>query len=321
MLDVLLTVDVEVWCDGWTDIDRKFPEAFQRYVHGKTSSGAYGLPYHVETLRSHGLTGVFFVEPLFSTRFGSDALCEVVGMIHAGRQEVQLHLHTEWVDEACEPLLGAVRPTRKRQHMLCFDLAEQIELIGIGARLLREAGVGEVEAFRAGSFACNLDTFTAVARNGIPFDSSYNASMPGDGVMLGAEAAVEPFLVNGVCEYPMTVFRQRNGKLRHAQITACSFGEIETLLWRALESGQSTFVILSHNFELLNQAKTKVDWIAVRRFNRLCELLSRNRDCFNVTGFKSLTPRLTAKQPAVLTVPQWETSRRMVEQVLRRAYQ
>ncbi len=101
------------------------------------------------------------------------------------------------------------------------------------------------------------DTFTAVARNAIPFDSSYNASMPGGGAMPGAEAAVEPFLVNGVCEYPMSVFRQRNGNLRHTQITACSFGEIEKLLWRALESGQSTFVILSHNFELLNQAKTK----------------------------------------------------------------
>ena len=70
MMDVFLTVDVEVWCDGWDDIDAKFPDAFQRYIYGPTSRGDYGLPYQLRQLQDHGLTGVFFVEPLFSTRFG-----------------------------------------------------------------------------------------------------------------------------------------------------------------------------------------------------------------------------------------------------------
>jgi len=321
VLDVLLTVDVEVWCDGWADLDRKFPDAFRRYVYGTTSSGDYGLPYHVATLRSYGLTGVFFVEPLFSTRFGPGPLREVVEIVASGSHEVQLHLHTEWVDEAREPLLGAVLPDGKRQHMLHFDLDEQAELIRIGARLLREAGAGTVQAFRAGSFACNRDTLTAVARNGIPFDSSYNASMLADRNILPNDAAVEPFFANGVLEYPMTVFREQGGRLRHVQITACSYGEMETLLWRALESGRSSFVLLSHNFELMNKAKTKVDWIAVRRFNQLCEFLGKHRDCFNVTGFNGLAPRSTSGQPDILTMPAWKTSRRIVEQLLRRAYQ
>jgi len=28
MLNVYFTIDVEVWCDSWLDIDRKFPDAF-----------------------------------------------------------------------------------------------------------------------------------------------------------------------------------------------------------------------------------------------------------------------------------------------------
>ena len=37
MLDVSFTVDVEVWCNGWDDLDKKFPRAFEQYVYGRTS--------------------------------------------------------------------------------------------------------------------------------------------------------------------------------------------------------------------------------------------------------------------------------------------
>ena len=47
MLDVFITVDVEVWCDGWNDLDTKFPNAFKRYIYGPTSGGNYGLPYQL----------------------------------------------------------------------------------------------------------------------------------------------------------------------------------------------------------------------------------------------------------------------------------
>ena len=45
MLDVLVSVDVEIWCDGWDDLDEKFLDAFRRYVYGQTSHGNFGLPY------------------------------------------------------------------------------------------------------------------------------------------------------------------------------------------------------------------------------------------------------------------------------------
>jgi hypothetical protein len=319
MLDVFFTVDVEVWCDGWDDIDRKFPDAFRQYVYGTTPRGDYGLPYKLRVLGDHGLTGVFFVEPLFAARFGLEPLAEIVGLVRDGGQEVQLHMHTEWVDEARRPLLAGVN--RKRQHLRHYSLEEQTILLAEGAKLVERAGGGAVTAFRAGSFGFNSDTLTALVANGITFDSSYNASMmgPDSGVMPGIDL-VDTVLCEGVYEYPMTVFRDGTRSLRHAQLTACSYAEMEGLLWQALESGRNSFVILSHNFELLNDTRSRADDVVVDRFRRLCSFLDRNRDSFRVSGFKGLKPRVGDSRPAPLVSPIWRTGARMLEQAYRRTY-
>lgn len=319
MLKVFLTVDVEVWCDGWNDIDNKFPDAFRRYVYGPTRHGNFGLPYQVDVLSSHGLTGVFFVEPLFSTRFGPEPLAEIVGILNTAHQEIQLHLHTEWVDESLHPLLEHV--DGKRQHLRYFSLEEQVSLINRGARLLLDAGAAPVNAFRAGSFAFNRETLCALAANGILFDSSYNASMFGqDSGVLPGVVAVDPFYCDQVYEYPMTVFQDGSGSLRHAQIAACSYQELEGLLWKALEAENKAFVLLLHNFELINRKKDRPDWVAIRRFDKLCAFLDNNRDCFTVSGFHGLEPQGDLGHHKQLTSPRWKTFNRQVEQLYRRVY-
>jgi hypothetical protein len=320
MLDVFYTVDVEIWCDGWIDIDRKFPQAFKKYVYGPTGTGRYGLPYQLDCLKDHGLAGVFFVEPLFSTRFGKQPLDEVVGLIRDSGQEVQLHLHTEWVDESSQPLLADC--SRKRQHIFMYSLEEQTRLIAVGASLLEMAKAGTVNAFRAGSFGFNLDTLRALSTNGFIFDSSYNATMfgPGSGVAPGS-LVVAPIECEGIVEYPMTVFSNPFGSLRHLQLTACSYSEIESLLWRALEAGHDSFVILSHNFELLNPAMNRADDIVVKRFRKLCAFLDKHRDSFRARGFQGPKPRLATTQPSPLKATLWEVGARVCEQAYRRKYQ
>ncbi len=319
MMDVFLTVDVEVWCDGWDNIDAEFPSAFQRYIYGPTLRGDYGLPYQLHQLQEHGLTGVFFVESLFSTRFGLDPLAEIIGLVRERSQEIQLHLHTEWVDESNEPLLDNI--TGKKQFLRYFSLQEQTILIQAGAKLIELAGGQSVNTFRAGSFGFNRDTLRALATNHIAFDSSYNASMFGPDSGVSPEIVlVEPVECEGVYEYPMTVFHNGTGSLRHAQVTACSYREMEGLLWQAMESGRKAFVILSHNFELLNGSMNRPDDIVVTRFRKLCTFLDRNRDCFRVRGFHGLTPDLVFSQPAPLTSPIWKTGLRMLEQGLRRGF-
>ena len=174
-LNTLLTFDIEVWCGGWRDIDDRFPAAFRRYIYGPSRAGNYALPKTLEMLNSHGLKGVFFVEPLFATHFGLEPLAEIVGLIQDAGQEIQLHLHTEWQDEAKQPLIVKHKP--KRQHLHMYNTEEQTALIAHGLRLLSEASAAPVTAFRAGSFACNAETFTALERNGIQYDSSLNITM------------------------------------------------------------------------------------------------------------------------------------------------
>ncbi|NML60319.1 polysaccharide deacetylase [Massilia sp. RP-1-19] len=319
MVNVFITVDVELWCDGWTDIDRRFAQAMRKYIYGDTAQGGFGIPYQLNVLNEHGLDAVFFVEPLFSARFGPQPLADIVGLIQSAGQEVQLHLHTEWVDEARTPLLPDV--TSKRQHLRYYTLAEQTSLIAQGAGMLERAGARRPDAFRAGSFGFNRDTIGALAANGIPFDSSYNATLfgPDSGVLPG-ELATAPFACGGVHEYPMTVFMDGTRKLRHVQLTACSHGEIEGLLLQAAERGDTDFVILSHGFELLNKRKDRADKVVLKRFHQLCKFLDRRRDAFTTRGFTGLAAAAAQPQPPLLSSSLWQTGTRIAEQALRRRY-
>ncbi len=319
MLKVFFTVDVEIWCNSWQSIDAEFPGAFQRYIYGQTPRGDFGLPFQCRVLNDHGLTGVFFVEPLFSIRCGAAPLAEIVGLLHDARQEVQLHLHTEWVDELLAPLVPVVGG--KCQYLRHFDLAAQQVLIGVARDLLARAGAPETSAFRAGSFGFNRDTLRALAALGIPFDTSYN------GAWLGPESGVAPGTLlldvsqcEGVTEYPVTVFRDGTPKVRPAQLTACSFVELEGMLWQAAERGYRSFTILSHSFEMLNPTQAGADLTVIDRFLKLCAFLDRHRDVFWVRGFQGLESVPEGHVPPLLESPIWRTGGRIIEQLRRRKY-
>jgi hypothetical protein len=320
MLNVFFTVDVEVWCSGWTELDARFPSAFQRYIYGSTPVGQYGLPYQLRVLNDHGLKGVFFTETLFSSRFGPEPLREIVDMVQGAGQEVQLHLHTEWVNEAIEPVLPGEQ--KKRQNMRNFTLDEQTMLIKAGIDMLERAGAKRPNAFRAGSFGFNADTVAAVAANGLPIDASYNVTAfgPKSGVRPG-ELLTDTADCGTVLEYPMTVYNDGTKELRHVQLSSCSFEEIEGLLWKALREGRSSFVILSHSSELLNRPNTRADSVVVRRFHKLCAFLEKHRDKFRVEGMHGAPAPAVASQPAPLASPIHRTGGRLLEQAYRRARQ
>lgn len=318
MLNVYITVDVEVWCDGWKNIDAKFPMCFKQYILGETAFGSYGVAFQAKLLSEHGLRGTFFVEPLFSLRFGRQWLDEAVSHVLQYDQDVQLHLHTEWIDEAREPPIPVDRG--KRQFMRMFNEAEQELLLRLGSSLLTGSGASRPVCFRAGSFGFNHETLSALERVGIPMDASYNASFlgPSSGVAPG-QILSDSLMIGGIREFPMTVFADGTGRLRHAQITACSWREMESLLWQALECDQRAFVILCHGSELLNRIRTRPDAIAVSRFEKLCRFLEQNADCFRTQTFDRDLPALhKSRQPVPLKSSIWRTGTRVMEQIWRR---
>ncbi len=318
MLNVFITIDVEVWCDTWDALDERFPSAFRHYVYGPTRSGDCALPLTLSVLRDHNLQASFFVEPLFSLRFGEEPLREIVGLIQETGQEIQLHLHTEWVDEAKVPLFPEF--PQKRQFMAYFSLGEQRMLVRKGLDLLSHVGVNGVRAFRAGSFGMSRDTFGALAANGLEIDCSYNHCQTFARDVVRDYVLHQPSLIEGVHEYPMSVFEDFPGHFRHAQLGACSYRELEQLLWSALKEGFESVVILSHGTELLNHAKTRPDPVAIKRFSRLCGFLDRNRRDLNACGFRMLQLRALEKQPPPTTSGRIYTVGRYAEQAWRRLY-
>lgn len=317
-MNVYLTFDVEVWCNGWNRLDQNFPASYERYVYGRSAKGDWALPKTLEILNRHGLRGVFFVEPLFSARFGAEYLKRIVDLIREAGQDVQLHLHPEWTDEIRPPLIAD--SVRKRQHLNYYTLAEQTDLIAHGRRMLEAAGSGPISVFRAGSFAVNRDSYEALRRNGILIDSSLNRFYAVSAPDLRAEHSLDqPFVASEVSVYPVNLFSDGLGKERPAQVNGCSFEELRDALRGASAQGLEDFVIVSHNFELLKPGSSEPDPVVVRRFERLCAFLQAEQDRLPTQVYRPLgvqTPR-TARQLQVrasLTA----TGLRYAEQLFRR---
>lgn len=320
MMNVFLTFDIEVWCNGWDDLDRAFPASFERYVYGHSPHGDYALPQTLAILNRHGLKGVFFVEPLFATRFGIQHLEVIVRLIREAGQEIQLHLHPEWTDEALEPIIENCQT--KRQHLSYYTLEEQTALIAHGLKLLQTAGSGPISAFRSGSFAANRDTFRALRQNHVLLDTSLNRCYAVSAPDLRQDHAFNTaFMVQGVTTYPLTVMKDGFGKDRPAQVGACSFSEMREALLSAHAAGTSNFLVLSHNFEMLKPGSSAPDWVVVKRFERLCEFLASHPEQFLVRGFNNDLCLPTDHQLTAIAEPRatwFSTSQRYVEQVLRR---
>ena len=318
-MQVFLTIDVEIWCNGWRDLDSVFPGSFDRYVYGASPHGNYALPQVLSILNRHGLKAVFFVEPLFAARFGTHYLEIIVALIRNAGQEVQLHLHPEWTDESLVPILENC--TKKRQHLSYYTLDEQTALIACGKKMLERAGSGPISAFRSGSYAANRDTFEALRHNDIFLDSSLNrcyaVSAPD---LRGEHDFNSAFELHGVMTLPVTVLQDGFGNERPAQVGACSFDEMRDALVSACQAGRSSFVMVSHNFEMLRSGASTPDWFVVRRFENLCAFLADNSAHFDVRGFGS---GMHFKQQDAVGMPlpsaRWtSTARRLAEQTMRR---
>lgn len=289
-MNVLLTFDVEVHpcTPNWRETS--LAAEIEQYIDGRTPVGSYGLAYQLSVLKKHRLKAVFFVESLFSLEVGKELLSRTVSMIRDAGHEVQLHIHTEWVSHLRQRLLG----DRFGLHIRQFSEDDQTTLVSRGLGSLAECGVSGVRAFRAGNYGANLATLRALAHNGIPYDSSWNAAYLGGYCDLDVgEALFAPRFIEGVWEVPISFFEDYPGHVRHAQLAACSFAELRHALLAADSAGWPTFVIVGHSFELVwrrvrNGRPASPRRLVIRRFERLCRFLDDRRDTLPTAGFADL---------------------------------
>jgi hypothetical protein len=185
--------------------------------------------------------------------------------------------------------------------------------------MLLAAGSGPINAFRAGNFSCNRDTFRALRANDIFIDSSVNAHYEESASDMpdGSSRSV-PSMVEGVSSFPVSRFTDGLGKIRPVQVGSCGFGELCDAMESAAAAGQSELVVVSHNFEMLKPGSSQVDSIVVRRFERLCRYLGDNRHRVPTAEYTDCS---VGEQPVALEMPHsslYATVGRHVEQLRRR---
>jgi hypothetical protein len=315
---VFLATDVEVWPKARRSALGRFDEEFRRFIYGPTPRGDYGLPFQLKLYKQYELKSVFLVDAMFASVFGLSYLQDVVDLIRDAGQEVQLHIHTEWVERA-----DSLLPGKAGRNMRDFSREDQGILVEKAIENMQACGVHGLSTFRAGNFGANWDTLDALGEHGIVYDTSYNIPYIGSTCDLKTEPPlVQPAVFRGVIEFPISFFEQGTGNYRHAQVGSCSFSELASMMDQALSKGWHSFQILSHNFELLNQAKTRPDAIVIRRFEKLCTFLAENRDRFPTAWFGDLDP---GKIPVDIQTPPlrsswWRTILRYGEQLTRRIY-
>ena len=288
-------------------------ENFASAIIGATPSGPRGIHYQLDRFDAHGIKAVFFVDPMPALIWGTEAIADVVGPIAARGHDVQLHLHTEWLE-----LAGSANPlgTQTGGNLRDFGFEQQCTLIGYARRVLIAAGAPAPVAFRAGNYGANDDTLRALAELGIAFDTSHcpGIALSDCHISLGADdRQVQRHC--GTIEVPIGCIAAPGGALRHFQLTALTDAELLAALRHAVRERQQQMTLVSHSFELLSRDRQRANRIVERRFERLCAGLA------HVAGLTSATyaqrpPQIELTAPAPLPHSPLRTLRRMAEQAL-----
>ena len=276
MLKVYITIDTEYssgLVEGVSASDRA--ENFARSIACLTPDGPAGISHKLRLLEKYGQKAVFFVDPMPALIWGVAAIEDIVAPIMDAEQDVQLHLHTEWLE-----LAGSANPLGgKTGHNIAdFTFDEQCQLVEYARDTLIAAGAPAPVAFRAGNYGANDETLRALEQAGIAYDSSHCPAIA-DGycrIKLTQDDLL-PVEHCGVVEVPVGSIASVGGGQRHAQITALSLREMTDAIRHARDNGRQEFTLVSHSFELINRRKLAVNKIVRNRFEGLCRDLKKMR--------------------------------------------
>lgn len=274
MLPVLLTIDTEyssgLYARGMHDRAANFAATIACKGQNGERGGEAGIFHQMRVFAGHGLKAVFFVDPLPALVWGQGAVDDVVGPILSAGHEVQLHLHTEWLEFAHHNLVGG----RTGQHIKDFPQDDQAVLIEFGIARLVEAGAPRPIAFRAGNYGASDDTLHALAACGIAWDSSFAPGFAASDCAIPlAPGACAPVMRHGVAELPAAAIAGPRGSWRHGQITALSLAELKAATRHAAATDWPALVLVSHSFELFNRTRGRPNAVVKRRFEAFCAWL------------------------------------------------
>lgn len=244
---------------------------FESSILGRCRDGDFGIGFQMDMLERHGLTGVFFIDPMPALVYGPAVIDAIVRPVVERGHEVQLHIHTEWLTFARFNPVGRLIG----RNIGDFPLAAQKTLIALARDILVGAGAPKPTAFRAGNFGANDDTIRALAALGFRFDSSFNAAWRDHGCALSLDPGnLGMRLHHGVVEVPVSGLMDRANRFRPAQLCAISEEEMRDALDHSAASGAIQFSAFSHSFELLSRDRRVANRLAISRMEALCRAVA-----------------------------------------------
>src|SRR5690625_714931 len=174
MTSVLITIDTELSA-GLHGKGAPPKANIDQSVFAEIDGREFGIAWQMDQLERSGLKGVFFVDPMPELVYGPGYVKRIVEPIVRRGHEVQVHIHTEWLQWAEKsPVDG-----RQGRSIGDFTLRDQVVLIEWARNALVAAGAPQPTAFRAGNFGANDETPRALSRLGMLWDSSFNPDYVG----------------------------------------------------------------------------------------------------------------------------------------------
>lgn len=285
---------------------------FRSSILGRCAAGDFGVPWLLDTMDARGTRGVFFVDPMPALVHGEQIVADMVGPIVERGHEVQVHIHTEWLDWAPDsPVEG-----RRGEQIADFSLDDQCVLIGLARDLLMRAGAPAPNAFRAGNYGADDRTISALATLGIAWDASLNAGYLGDPCRLTPTASpIMPARRDGIVLVPVSGIFDRPGHFRPAQICAMTAREMCGGLRHAARAGHPYFVAVSHSFEMLSRDRDRPNEAVMSRFAALCDAIAELPTVAS-SGFHGLAEAIPAEPLEPLAASYPRTFERLVAQML-----
>ncbi len=286
---------------------------FAASITGRTANGNFGIGWQMDVMDRWGVRGVYFVDPMPGLVYGTGFVADIVGPIIKRGHDVQLHIHTEWLEWAKD------RPVSTTgRNIGDFSCDDQLALLTWARDALAAAGVPPAIAFRAGNYGADDRTLAVLPQLGIRWDSSFNAAYAGGDCRMTLDPAqIDPCMIGDIIEVPVAGLYDRPGQMRPAQICALSAAEMRASLVHAVETGRPLFSIVSHSFEMLSRDRQRPNRLVMARFEALCETIATTPG-LKSGGFTDLPPPLpmASSAPSRLPANAMRTARRMAEQVL-----
>jgi hypothetical protein len=248
-------------------------ENFARSIICSTPAGEVGIRYQMRVLDEYGLKAVFFVDPMPAVLWGTAAIEDVVGPIVDGGHDVQLHMHTAWLEFAKH-----TSPTEGRTgiNIKDFSFEDQCTLVDYAKSILVAAGANPPVAFRAGNYGASDTTLRALAMVGIRYDTSFCPGISASACAINlARTQHLPVEYCGVVEVPIGCIANGRTALRHAQLTALSAIEMGHAIRHSATHGVPYFTLVSHSFELLSSDRSRINRLVRGRFLALCDTLAK----------------------------------------------